>query len=91
MALPYRVFKEEEASLQARFNLLPVKAEVRVEQICPVDKYYTDGDAEKSYYKVIINGRQTVYMPQLIYNVSDEYKKILREWHEYVNAKNTTD
>jgi hypothetical protein len=33
------------------------------------------------------NGLETVYVPQLIYNVTPEYKVILEEWLEYVKSQ----
>ena len=71
-------YKRNEKALQekfARFNMA-----VRIEPIDAADVYYTDGDAKYSFCKLIFTAGPTVYLPQLIYNVSPEYKKIIREW-----------
>jgi hypothetical protein len=79
--MSFRDYKEEEQNLKDRF---PNHA-VRVEPIDKADHYYTDGDSEKSICKLIFTGGNTVYVPQLIYNVNPEHKRIILEWMEYVN------
>ena len=64
-------------NLKARFG---DNISVRVEPIEPADIYYTDGDASNSFCKLIFTGGNTVYLPQIIYNVKDEDKKIIQEW-----------
>jgi hypothetical protein len=86
MSIPYLKYKRCELNLQERFGLV----KVALESIDPTDVFYTDGDATRSDCKVIIrgiNGLETVYIPQLIYNVTEEYKVILEEWLEYVKTQ----
>lgn len=86
MSIPYLKYKRCELDLQQRFGLV----KIAVESIDPTDVFYTDGDAARSDCKVIIrgvNGIETIYIPQLIYNVTPEYKVILEEWMEYVKTQ----
>jgi hypothetical protein len=78
-------FKHKEEDLKARFG---DKIAVRVEPIEPADVYYTDGDASSSVCKLIFTGGNTVYLPQLIYNVKDEHKTIIQAWMDYVKGLN---
>ena len=75
-------YKAAEQNLKDRFP----NAVVRVEPIESADVYYTDGDASSSICKLIFTGGNTVYIPQLIYNVDPEHKKIIDEWIKYVNS-----
>jgi hypothetical protein len=77
----YHNYKDAEQNLKERFR----DKVVRVEPIEPADVYYTDGDASISICKLIFTGGNTVYIPQLIYNVNQEDKKIISEWMKYVN------
>jgi len=82
--MTFLTYKRHEANLQERFGNIPIS----VEPIGPVDMYYTDGDACRSIFKVIIDQYTTVYMPQIITTVcSKEHKVILKEWMAYVNTK----
>lgn len=75
-------YKAREEDLKARFG---DKIAVRVEPIEPADVYYTDGDASSSVCKLIFTGGNTVYLPQLIYNVKDEHKAIIQQWMKGLN------
>jgi len=75
--MSYLKYKAAEENLKARFG---DNISVRVEPIEPADIYYTDGDASNSFCKLIFTGGNTVYLPQIIYNVKDEDKKIIQEW-----------
>ena len=77
-------YKAKEEDLKVRFAKLDLI--VRVEPIEPADAYYTDGDASLSFCKLIFTGGNTVYLPQLIYNVDETHKKIIEEWILYVQA-----
>jgi hypothetical protein len=79
--MSFRQYKAAEQNLKDRF---PNNA-VRVEPIEAADNYYTDGDSSSSICKLIFTGGNTVYVPQLIYNVKVEHKKIIMEWMEHVN------
>ena len=81
--MTFLTYKRHEASLQERFGNITIS----IEPITPVDMYYTDGDASRSIFKVVIDQIITVYMPQIQYNVSDEHKVILKEWLAYVAEK----
>jgi len=81
--MSYLTYKRYEANLQERFGTIPIS----IELIGPVDMYYTDGDASRSIFKVIIDQIKTVYMPQLKNVVSDEHTIILTEWMTYVREK----
>ena len=71
-------YKAKEEDLKVRFAKLDLI--VRVEPIDVADHYYTDGDAAISFCKLIFTGGNTVYLPQLIYNVDPLHKKIIEEW-----------
>lgn len=75
-------YKAAEQNLKDRFP----NAVVRVEPIESADVYYTDGDASSSICKLIFTGGNSVYIPQVIYNVDPEHKKIIDEWIKYVNS-----
>jgi hypothetical protein len=81
--MSFRDYKEHEQELKDRFPGITL----RVEPIEPADHYYTDGDSEKSICKVIFTGGNTVYLPQLIYNVDPQHKKIIEGWILYVKSK----
>jgi hypothetical protein len=81
--MTFLTYKRHEANLQERFGTIAIS----VEPIGPVDMYYTDGDACRSIFKVVIDQIITVYMPQMVYRVSDEHKVILKEWMAYVEEK----
>lgn len=83
--MSYRDYKGAEQNLKDRF---PNNA-VRVEPIDKADVYYTDGDASASTCKLIFTGGNTVYVPQLIYNVNPEHKVIIQEWMEYAANRGT--
>lgn len=83
--MSYRDYKAAEENLKARFV---DKAEVCVEPIEGIDNYYTDGDASSSVCKLIFTGGNTVYIPQLIYNVKLEHKTIIQAWMDYVKGLN---
>ena len=80
--MPFLKYKAAEQNLKDRFPNLAV----RVEPIEDADVYYTDGDASSSICKLIFTGGNTVYIPQVIYNVEPEHKKIIDEWIKYVNS-----
>jgi hypothetical protein len=71
-------YKAKEEDLKIRFAKLGLV--VRVEPIDAADHYYTDGDSSVSFCKLIFTGGNTVYLPQLIYNVDPLHKKIIEEW-----------
>ena len=83
--MSYLDYKAAEQNLKDRF---PNNA-VRVESIDNADVYYTDGDASASTCKLIFTGGNTVYVPQLIYNVIPEHKEIIQEWMEYAANRGT--
>jgi len=78
-------YKAAEENLKSRFG---DKVTVRVEQIDGADNYYTDGDSSRSACKLIFTGGNTVYIPQLIYNVKLEHKTIIQAWIDYVQGLN---
>lgn len=79
--MSFRDYKAQEQNLKDRFP----NNTLRIEPIEPADIYYTDGDASSSICKVIFTGGNTVYIPQLIYNVNDEHKIKIQEWILHVN------
>jgi hypothetical protein len=81
--MTFLTYKRHEANLQERFGTIPIS----IEPIGPVDMYYTDGDACRSIFKVVIDQIKTVYMPQIINNVSAEHKAVLKDWMAYVKEK----
>lgn len=81
--MSFRDYKAAEQDLKARFG---DRVAVRVEPIELADNFYTDGDASASICKLIFTGGNTVYIPQLIYNVNLEHKKIIEDWIIYVNS-----
>lgn len=81
--MSFRDYKADEENLKDRFPGITL----RVEPIEPADHYYTDGDSEKSICKIIFTGGNTVYVPQLIYNVNPQHKKIIEDWIHYVKSK----
>ena len=83
--MSFRDYKAAEQNLKARFG---DKVAVRVESIEGADNYYTDGDASSSICKLIFTGGNTVYIPQLIYNVKLEHKTIIQGWIDYVQGLN---
>jgi len=83
MSIPYLTYKRNELNLQDRFGDVPV----RVEEINPADVYYTDGDAEESFCKLIIGGGYTVYLPQIIYSVLPEHRIIIEEWIQHIKLQ----
>ena len=83
--MSFRHYKAQEENLKARFG---DKVAVRVEPIEGADNYYTDGDASTSVCKLIFTGGNTVYIPQIIYNVKLEHKKIIEDWMYYVQGLN---
>lgn len=83
--MSFRDYKANEENLKERFG---DKFAVRVEPIEGADNYYTDGDASSSICKLIFTGGNTVYIPQLIYNVNPEHKKIIQAWIDYVQLQN---
>jgi hypothetical protein len=78
----YWQYKAAEENLKARFG---DKVAVRIEPIDGADIYYTDGDASTSHCKLIFAAGNTVYLPQLIYNVNPEHKIIIQEWMKGLN------
>ena len=78
--LPFLRYKEKEAELQALFGQVPIK----IEEISGTDHYYTDGDSTKSSFKIVIDSVITVYVPQFIYNVDPEHKRLIKEWIDAV-------
>ena len=85
MAIPYLRYKEFESDLQEYLG----KIKVTVESITSEDVYYTDGDAANSSCKLIISGNElcTVYIPQVIYNFPEEYRRPIEQWMVYVYSK----
>jgi hypothetical protein len=80
--MSYLKYKANEENLKKRYdNGVPLS----VEPIDPADVYYTDGDASASVCKIVFATRKTIYIPQLIYNVSEQDKNIISEWIDYVN------
>jgi hypothetical protein len=59
---------------------LPMNIIVRIEPITDSDNYYTDGDSSSSDCKLIITGGNTIYLPQMIYNVDPEHKNIINDF-----------
>ena len=82
--LPYLRYKEMESELQSAFGSVPVV----IETISETDLYYTDGDVAKSSFKIVIDSLTTVYVPQFIYNVKPEHKKIIQKWITSVEGLN---
>lgn len=82
--MSFRDYKAHEENLKARFG---DKAAVRVEPIEGADNYYTDGESSASICKLIFTGGNTVYIPQLIYNVKLEHKTIIQAWMDYVQIQ----
>jgi hypothetical protein len=80
--LPFLRYKEKESELQAAFGLLVVV----VEPITGTDHYYTDGDSTKSSFKIVIDSVITVYVPQFIYNVDPEHKRLIKEWMDAIKG-----
>ena len=80
--MSYRDFKAAEQNLKNRFD---DTVSVRVEPIEGADNYYTDGESSSSICKLIFTGGNTVYVPQIIYNVNPDHKKIIQDWIDYVN------
>lgn len=80
--MSYRDFKAAEQNLKNRFD---DSVSVRVEPIEGADNYYTDGESSSSICKLIFTGGNTVYIPQIIYNVNPDHKKIIQDWIDYVN------
>jgi hypothetical protein len=83
--MSFRDYKAQEENLRSRFG---DKVAVRVEPIEGADNYYTDGDSSSSICKLIFTGGNTVYIPQLIYNVKLEHKTIIQAWMDYVRGLN---
>jgi len=83
MSLRFSDYKIHEENLKDRFPNI----QVRVEPIDDGDIYYTDGDAELSACKIILNRSQIIYLPQLTSNVGMRDKKIIEEWIEYVKKQ----
>ena len=82
--MSFRDYKTYEENLKARFG---DNVAVRVEPIVSADNYYTDGDSTVSTCKLIFTGGNTVYIPQLMYNVNPEHKKIIQDWIDYVSEQ----
>ena len=80
--MSFRDYKAAEENLKARFG---DRVAVRVEPIEGADNYYTDGESASSICKLIFTGGNTVYVPQLIYNVNPDHKVIIQEWINYVD------
>lgn len=81
--MSFRDYKAHEQNLKERYyNAVPLT----VEPIEQVDLYYTDGDASASICKIVFSRGQTVYVPQLIYNVNETDKVVISQWIEYVKA-----
>ena len=76
-------YKANEEDLKSRFAKLDLV--VHIEPIDPADIYYTDGDASTSICKLVFSTGKTIYIPQLIYNVNEQDKKIISEWIEGLN------
>ena len=83
MSLRFSDYKMYEENLKGRF----LNIQVRVEPIDHGDIYYTDGDAELSACKIILNRSHIIYLPQLSSNVGMRDKKIIEEWIEYVKKQ----
>lgn len=83
--MSFLAYKKHEGNLQQRFANSNIS--VTVEPIDSTDLYYTDGDASASTCKIIINKFKYIYVPQLIYKISNEHKKILEEWLTYVKSQ----
>ena len=81
--LPFLRYKAKEPELQAAFASVPI----RVESVTGTDHYYTDGDSTQSSFKVVIDSVITVYIPQFIYNVDPEHKRIIKEWIDLVELQ----
>lgn len=80
--MSYLQYKDHEEDLKKRFAV--VNIEVRIEQIDSADIYYTDGDAANSKCKLIFAGGKPIYLPQIIYHVSDQERTIIKEWMESI-------
>ena len=78
--LPFLRYKEKESDLQTAFGSVPIT----VQPIIAEDHYYTDGESVKSSFKIIIDSFKTIYIPQFIYNVSLEHKKLIKEWMDKI-------
>jgi hypothetical protein len=76
--MSYLNYKDCEEDLKNRFAKMDIV--VRIEPVVSADVYYTDGDASTSVCKLIFTGGNTVYIPQLIYNVDPIHKKIIEDW-----------
>jgi len=84
--MSFLTYKRHEENLQKRFD----DVKISIEPIEVIDKYYTDGDACQSIFKVIIGRFDTVYMPQMrCYDLAEEYKEILKKWMAYVKTQET--
>ena len=79
--LEYKANEEDLKKRCAKVDLV-----VHIEQIDPADVYYTDGDASASMCKLVFSTGKTIYIPQLIYNVDEQDKKIISEWIEGLNV-----
>ena len=79
--MSFRDYKRYEQDLKDRFG---EKVAVRVEPIEPADNYYTDDESSSSVCKLIFTGGNTVYIPQIIYNVNEAHTLIIKEWIDYV-------
>ena len=84
MQLTYLKCKDAEKELQKKFDSVAV----RIEPLDRADILYTDGEVSNSACKLIIgNGLYTVYLPQLIYIVDPDHRRIIEEWLEYVKSR----
>ena len=84
MQLTYLKCKDAEKELQEKFDSVAV----RIEPLDRADILYTDGEVSNSACKLIIgNGLYTVYVPQLIYVVDPDHRRIIEEWLEYVKSR----
>lgn len=82
--MSFLTYKRHEENLQEQFG----NVKISIEPITSVDMYYTDGDACKSIFKVMIGRFDTVYMPQMTcYNMANEHKEILNKWMAYVKLQ----
>jgi glutathionyl-hydroquinone reductase len=81
--MTFLTYKRQEANLQER---LP-ESKISIEPIDGADLLYTDGEASQFTFKIIIDRFDTVYMPQMKCNISDKYKKIIKEWMTYVEKQ----
>ena len=82
--MSFLTYKRHEENLQKRFG----DVKISIEPIEAIDKYYTDGAACSSIFKVIIGRFDTVYMPQMqCYNLAEEHKEILKKWMAYVKLQ----